>query len=510
VLRTHPEGPGGAVPLGSVAVATVVAGMGLGWAALTAADLLAVDLLASLSGLAALALLAALVIVILRRPQAGLLLLVAAVYLNLSEILVRFHGFPSLLQLLALPLAVAGVVSLRARGGGQPFPLLLTGLLLLFPAVLLLSSTVARHPTLADERALETLKALGIYLLVVLLATSLAMLRRAAWVMVGSGSLAAALGVYQNLTGSFAQQWGGLARIKMAHLYDDVFVPRIAGPLGDPNFFSQILLPLVPVALFLGWGAAEARGRWLGYAAAGVLTAGTVLTYSRGAAVALGCIVLLSFVSRGVTRRQLAGAALALPLLLLLVPTDFARRLTTIDQLLPWGEQEVTRPDSSFAMRKILTATAWHVFLDNPLLGVGAGNYSAHFAAYADEVGTAAQDYVAEGSPRFAHSLYLEILAETGLMGLAAFGLAMAAFAVALERARRRLQSRGDPASAGLARGLQLALLGYLLSSVLLHGHFQRYLWLLLAFAAVLVREAMGEQKGAERGRQPQEQEAAA
>ena len=63
---------------------------------------------------------------------------------------------------------------------------------------------------------------------------------------------------------------------------------------------------------------------------------------------------------------------------------------------------------------------------------------------------------------------------------------------------------------AGLARGLQLALLGYLLSSVLLHGHFQRYLWLLLAFAAVLVREAMGEERGAERARQSEEQEAAA
>ena len=52
---------------------------------------------------------------VVRWPTAGLCLLVALVYLNLSEVLVRFHGLPSVLQALALPLLVAGLLS-RERG----------------------------------------------------------------------------------------------------------------------------------------------------------------------------------------------------------------------------------------------------------------------------------------------------------------------------------------------------------------------------------------------------------
>lgn len=488
------------VPLAATAGAAAAVGAVLGWLAVAEPGLLQLDLAPSPVGLTVLGLAAALVLLILRRPDVGFLLLVGTVYLNLSEVLVRFHGLPSLLQLMAVPLAVAGVASLSVRRENRAVPFLLTGLLVVYPAVLLLSSAVAREPALADERFLEVVKALGIYLLVLLLVPSLAVLRRGAWVMVAAGSLLGALGTYQALTGGFHNEWGGLARVKMAHLYGEVFVPRVAGPLGDPNFFSQILLVLVPVALFLGWGAASTRARWTGFVCAGLLAAGTVLTYSRGAALALGCITLLAFVSHGVTRRQVAAAAVLLPVLLLLLPPDFTRRLTTIDQLLPWREQEVIDPDASFAKRGLLTAAAWRMFLDQPLLGVGGGNYTVHFPSYAEEVGTPARDYDGEGARRFAHSLYLEILAETGIVGLAAFGIAMAAFVIALEGARRRLRARGDPASAGLARGFQLALLGYLLSSVFLHGHFQRYLWLLLAFGAVLVREAARLGPGEETG----------
>jgi hypothetical protein len=43
---------------------------------------------------------------------------------------------------------------------------------------------------------------------------------------------------------------------------------------------------------------------------------------------------------------------------------------------------------------------------------------------------------------------------------------------------------------ASLATGVQLALIGYLVSSLFLHGHFPRYLWLLFGFCAALYRLA--------------------
>jgi O-antigen ligase len=146
----------------------------------------------------------------------------------------------------------------------------------------------------------------------------------------------------------------------------------------------------------------------------------------------------------------------------------------------------VIDPDSSFAERKLYALTAWAMFLDHPVLGVGAGNYTVHFDRYADKVGFSARDYEQPGEVHYPHNLYLEIAAETGFVGLAVFAGVVAAAFLGLRRARAVLLARGDRVSADFARAFEIALVGYLVSSVFLHGHFQRYLWLLFGFAAAL------------------------
>jgi hypothetical protein len=44
----------------------------------------------------------------------------------------------------------------------------------------------------------------------------------------------------------------------------------------------------------------------------------------------------------------------------------------------------------------------------------------------------------------------------------------------------------GDARSVALARGFEIAVVGFLLSSLFLHGHYSRYLWMLFGFAAAL------------------------
>jgi hypothetical protein len=60
----------------------------------------------------------------------------------------------------------------------------------------------------------------------------------------------------------------------------------------------------------------------------------------------------------------------------------------------------------------------------------------------------------------------------------------------ALFRARRVLLARRARAHAGIVTGLVLALTSYLVTSLFLHGAFQRYLWLLLALAAAAAQLA--------------------
>lgn len=420
-------------------------------------------------------------VLVVRDPGVGLFALLGFVYLNLSQVLVRYHDLPSLLQLLTFPLVLTiWVAKPRTAWRGH---WALTWMLAAYCLTVLLSTILASDSALADARVVECLKMFAIYLVVVTLTSSRAVLRRSVWTLVISGAFLAGIALLQVATGDFANEYGGLARVKNAHIYENVFEPRIAGPLGDPNFFAQILLVLVPLALFLGWHAGHRLTKVCAFASAGLITMATVFTYSRGGALALGVVLLLSFLGRKIWSRHAAAAVVVASVLFLMLPVDFASRLTTIRQLLP-GSDDLLHPDSSFEERKLLTTAAWRMLLDHPVLGIGAGNYTIHFDRYAEEIGSASRQYEEPGDSHYPHNLYLEIGAETGLLGIFLFGAVVMICLVSLQQARAAFVRLGDTPSAGLAQALSIAVTGYLISSLFLHGHFQRPLWLLFALAA--------------------------
>ncbi|HSL19898.1 MAG TPA: O-antigen ligase family protein [Vicinamibacterales bacterium] len=475
---------GGSIVLpGLLAGGAIIAGAVAGYVVAQQPADLQVQVDFSWPGLALLAAAAVTVFVIIRHPTIGLAILAALIYLNASEVLVREHGWPSFLQLLAIPLLLAAWADRQTPPLRDVLGLPLTRLLGLYVVVLLASSVLARDQALADDRFIEHLKMLVMFVTIVALASARRRLPVLAWTMVAAGALLAAIGVFQALTGGFANEFGGFGRIKYAQIYGTVFEPRIAGPLGDPNFFAQILLVLVPVALALATWERTAWRRVLGYAAAAILVGGTALTYSRGGALALALVAGLSLVDRKHGWRDLGAGVLLLAMLALLLPDNFMRRVTTLDQLISRPEQTL-RPDSSFEKRKLLVSTAWRMFLDHPVAGVGAGNYTTRFEDYADEVGFAARDYDDPAERHYPHNLYLEVGAETGVIGLIVFGAVCALALGRLVRARESFHRQGEELSAGIVRGFAIALLGYLVSSIFLHGHFLRYLWLLFAAAA--------------------------
>lgn len=438
------------------------------------ADLLA----AAAAGLAGLLLLA--------RPALALVLTIVFVELNLSEVLVRFHGLPSLLRLLALPLVALALVVRPPRDRAElaRSPLLL--LAAAHAALAAASSFWAAEPARALDVAERSVKALFVAAIVAALVDSRARLRLAAWAMVASGCLLGALAVVQSATGRFDDEWGGLARVKQAQIWGDVFEPRVAGPLGDPNFFAQALVVLVPVALALGWSARRRGARLLAFAAAALLAVAIGLTYSRGAALATAAVVALSFTGHGLDPRRTAAALALLGVVAVALPADLVRRLTTLEQAVGDPEEAALHPDSSFAKRRLLTRAAWEMFLDRPLAGVGAGNYTVRFEPYGDRVGSPAPDYDDPGEERFPHSFPLEVAAETGALGLALLGALLATALLTAERASRALARAGARAEAALARALGLGLAGFLLAALFLHLRFERELWLLFGLIAAL------------------------
>lgn len=417
-------------------------------------------------------------------PQLGAPILVMFVYLNVSQILVSQHDLPSSLRVLIVLLVIS---AWRRRGGRAILEASinpLTLLLGLYVLLLMVSSTIARDASLADERWLEAMKAGVILILFVAMVSSREAVRLATWALVGVATLLSSLGIFQQLTGNFDNQFWGFARIKQAHIVDEVVQPRIAGPLGDPNFFAQILLIVVPIALALAWNERSGRLRTLALSSAGVIVTAIVLTYSRGAGLAMACQALLLWATSRRRLRLAAVTAIIAVVFITALPANFTRRLTTVRQLMP-GEQTALHPDSSFEARKLFTQTAWQMFLDQPLLGVGAGNYTEYFDEYAERVGSAVR-FSSIRKAHYPHNLYLEIAAESGLIGLSLFMAIVLTSFYFLERSRWRFLATNDTYLASLARALEISLVGYLVSSLFLHGHFIRYLWLLFAFATAL------------------------
>src|SRR5262249_12045409 len=89
------------------------------------------------------------------------------------------------------------------------------------------------------------------------------------------------LSVYQYVTGTFTSDYGGFAQAEVRQIVDSENLYRLAGPIGDPNFYALTLLVTLPLGLALLGSRLHLLVR-LAVVVCMVLTAATVLlTYSR-------------------------------------------------------------------------------------------------------------------------------------------------------------------------------------------------------------------------------------
>jgi O-antigen ligase len=129
--------------------------------------------------------------------------------------------------------------------------------------------------------------------------------------------------------------------------------------------------------------------------------------------------------------------------------------------------------------RETENLAALHTFIDHPVTGVGPGVYFAEYSRdYANRLGLR---YL--GSERRGHSLYLELTADTGIIGLTAFIAMVGVPLVLLFRSARYWRDR-DPERAIIASSFLFALIAYLASAMFLHLSYQRYFWAVLALAS--------------------------
>lgn len=298
--------------------------------------------------------------------------------------------------------------------------------------------------------------------------------RRVAWAITSALGLLALLAVVQQLTRTYDSDFGGLARVDL-----DAGAYRSAGPV-SANFFGQMLAVGVVLAAYIALSARRVQERVLALASAFVGLVALVYTLSRGAMVGLSVALIVALALRRVGPRVIVLTVVLVAAGVLALPADVRDRVGALASL---ARSDID-DDPSFRGRLGENRAALEMWRDHLIAGVGPGSFERNYLRYSTAIGV-------DGRPeeRSAHSLYLESLAETGLLGTIPF---LVVIAMALRRpwsARKRLP--GDQAV--LAEGNLVAVIAFLVTAMTLQATFTRTMWILIGLAFVAGRVAEQE-----------------
>jgi O-antigen ligase len=191
--------------------------------------------------------------------------------------------------------------------------------------------------------------------------------------------------------------------------------PRMMGLHLDPNFFALTMsfYFLVALAALVSLGTSDRRLRWLAalsWVGTGVCLLGSL---SRGGMLGVMAAVVLLLIANGprllraIFRRAavwVIALAVLSGLMIWVLPDNarsyFLERLTDLS----------VAKEYESGGRPLLWRAAWRVFADHPILGVGLGNVILMPRYFEDVM------FI-----QYTHNTFLEIMAETGVVGLCSY-----------------------------------------------------------------------------------------
>jgi O-antigen ligase len=253
---------------------------------------------------------------------------------------------------------------------------------------------------------------------------------------------------------------------------------RIGGIVGDPNELASVLVAGLVLAVAL---MAVLRGRTFGRVAAGaaacVILLAIFLTLSRGGLLALGVVIVVGIFSAGRWR----GMAIVLAVVAILGTVTYFAEFAS-----PIARQRVTNAGSGSG-RTGLWTVARRMVDAHPVRGIGAGNFEVSSVHYLLRPGAIPADYLIVDRPQVTHNVYLQLLAETGVVGVSLF-LGLIGFAVSCAlKAARAFKRLGDRPMEVIARAVLTAQAGVLTADFFISAQYNKQLWILLALGPALL-----------------------
>ncbi len=220
------------------------------------------------------------------------------------------------------------------------------------------------------------------------------------------------------------------------------FPNRVQGAVGHPLTYGGQALFLASLATAI---AIRCKGRWR----VGAILALVVLlpalagTYTRSAWI--GYVVAVAVIVAFTRARWLTGVAGGLAALALVIPGAYRERAFSIfDPQSPWNRERVHMWEAGARMLR-----------DHPWTGVGLQDLHSLYETYKSPGAIEPAGHL--------HSVYVQVAATMGLIGLAALGF----LAVGLMRAASRAFRDARPFGAAISLGVSAALAGFWVSGLM-------------------------------------------
>jgi O-antigen ligase len=251
---------------------------------------------------------------------------------------------------------------------------------------------------------------------------------------------------------------------------------RFSGGAGDPNYLAAGLVAAIALAAGLLPSVRDPIAKVGVGAAIAALALALAATESRGGIIGAAAALVVAV---GLARGQRAEAAAFGVFVVIAAGAFFLAS--------PSALERATNFNGGGGGRTELWLVAWRMSEDHPLVGVGIANFRFESHNYVREPGSLKFVRLIVDEPLVAHNVYLQQLAETGIVGLALLLSVIAACLTAAVRAARRFDALGDSALATLARASAIAMVGFLVASTFISDGTDKRLWIVLALGPALL-----------------------
>ena len=431
--------------------------------------------------------------VIIQKPEVGSYLLIITVFTNMSDLFTE-KGLPSINKPLVGILVLSILAHFILRTGKlSPAPKFTRAeySLIVYCIVVMISFYIAVNPVRASAYILDLVKDVAILFCILITLNTKEKWITGASALILAITIVSLLGVIHTLTGS-NETFFGLAQQSAFGQTDDSGELRFGGPIAESNIWGQVLVSIIPFVIYRFFNAKTIVGKSVFAMSTILILLSMLFTQSRGAMLALAIILLLIIIEMRISGQALATMAAVGLIILFLVPTKYTDRIWSLSSLFQTNQEYSYAQDGSIEGRREKMLTGLAMFGDNPILGVGFANYTDNYWEYAGNLGleSSARNLTEESSARQPHSLYIEIMAETGLLGLMTFIGFFGFMLQGLAKSRRVYKNRGSMHDADWSAWITsagMSVLTFLIAGFFLHGIGFRFIWVLAGMVLSLI-----------------------